>query len=566
MTFLERQCNRPEIRRLLLPTILLVGAYFGYANWFYLDDAYIAFRYALNFSEGHGFVWYPGSREYGYTNFLFTVMVGLLMKLGLSAENASSLISFPAYLMVLVITFHMGRRWLGSYAAGAIASLLLATHLTMNGYATSGLETSLQAALILSAYHLGFRVMERRFDARSQWLLGLVVMLALLVRLDSGVLMLPLYLVLAFLWLGEIRHKHCSLAQMMHCCFRVGLFPVLGLIALMAFCYANYGQFLPNSFYVKLDGDGHFDNGLRYLFSYLLYQELALVFVVVMIVGMWAARRFSFSRDPYVWSLLAAMLCWMAYLLYAGGDFMQFRFMVPVLPLMTLYVCAVFMRFARSDNRDFFAILLLTVLGYGNYVQRDYFTVERRVDPAGVESFALMASHVMSTEISWSHAGKTLNRLFYTGSPDDVHIAVTSAGAVPYFSRLPTLDMIGLNSRGVISNSEPLLPDKPGHAISATLGYIISQQVHLIIGHPNFLQIKNGRFHCLPIDTVMVHRQVEEPVVLIALGNDFYLPAIYLKQHPAIEKQIKSGNILYLNDIKERVDCAHVFLSAQYRH
>ena len=42
------------------------------------DDAYISFRYARHLADGHGLVWNVGERVEGYTNFLWTLLLGLL--------------------------------------------------------------------------------------------------------------------------------------------------------------------------------------------------------------------------------------------------------------------------------------------------------------------------------------------------------------------------------------------------------------------------------------------------------------------------------------------------------
>src|SRR6185295_18291193 len=53
---------------------------------FTVDDAYISFRYARNFSRGLGLVYNPGERIEGYTNFLWTVMLGIGIKVGFDPD------------------------------------------------------------------------------------------------------------------------------------------------------------------------------------------------------------------------------------------------------------------------------------------------------------------------------------------------------------------------------------------------------------------------------------------------------------------------------------------------
>jgi hypothetical protein len=59
---------------------LFVRAFY-YSGWMD-DDAYISFRYARNWTDGLGLVFNPGERVEGYTNFLWTVLLGSLHRMG----------------------------------------------------------------------------------------------------------------------------------------------------------------------------------------------------------------------------------------------------------------------------------------------------------------------------------------------------------------------------------------------------------------------------------------------------------------------------------------------------
>ena len=54
-----------------------------------IDDAYISYRYALNFVQGHGLVYNPGEPVEGYTNFLWTVFIAAGMPLGLHPSSTA---------------------------------------------------------------------------------------------------------------------------------------------------------------------------------------------------------------------------------------------------------------------------------------------------------------------------------------------------------------------------------------------------------------------------------------------------------------------------------------------
>ena len=68
------------------------------------DDAWISFRYAMNFVSGTGLVFNPGERVEGYTNFLWVLMNAPAFPLAIPPEtfaNVMSLASFAGIVLLL---------------------------------------------------------------------------------------------------------------------------------------------------------------------------------------------------------------------------------------------------------------------------------------------------------------------------------------------------------------------------------------------------------------------------------------------------------------------------------
>src|SRR5262245_58484813 len=80
---------------------------------FICDDAYISFVYARNFAERWELVFNPGERVEGYTNFLWTVVLGLFMKAGLAPEISSLLLGVAFAVGTLVLTVRLMSRLRG---------------------------------------------------------------------------------------------------------------------------------------------------------------------------------------------------------------------------------------------------------------------------------------------------------------------------------------------------------------------------------------------------------------------------------------------------------------------
>ncbi len=55
------------------------------------DDAFISYRYARNWADGHGPVFNPGQARpvEGYTNFLWTAFLAAALKIGFDPETTS---------------------------------------------------------------------------------------------------------------------------------------------------------------------------------------------------------------------------------------------------------------------------------------------------------------------------------------------------------------------------------------------------------------------------------------------------------------------------------------------
>ena len=60
--------------------------------WYTVDDAYISYRYAENAAKGLGFVFNPGERVEGFTNFLWTLLLAVAFKLGADTVIASKIL------------------------------------------------------------------------------------------------------------------------------------------------------------------------------------------------------------------------------------------------------------------------------------------------------------------------------------------------------------------------------------------------------------------------------------------------------------------------------------------
>lgn len=480
---------RKYARQLVLGEILLLLV----AAWwlrFVQDDAFISFRYAEHWANGHGLVWNIGEPPIeGFTNLLYTLMIGVMMRLGLDPVLASYLIGLASVTGTALGTIRLSR------TSGHVALALLATNFSFVAYATGGLETQLQAALVVWSLALVFGT-ERPRAALSGLLLGLAVW----TRLDSVLFGSAIGIFLL------VRRDWRALGTWL-----VALLGVFG--ALVAFKLHTFGGVLPNTFYAKASGLAslRFKNGYEFWLAWLRSYGL----IVPLLLTAWMTlRRLAWSPG------LVAMLTfavWSAYVVWVGGDFMEFRFFVPLFP-----VIVAGLSFALDEvalpwlSAVFVTGLMLESVGFAHDAgERDFLPYAD-----GLETIRGLAGHIDDRGHAWAKIGRFFGEAF---KGTDVTFAVGAAGAMPFYSKLRAVDSFGLNDKWIARNGRPLSP-RPGHSRIAQYGYLRSQRVNLVPWP------RNDADDPIPSGAKIVDLVVEP---------NFIVPALYLVPNPAVDHAIE---------------------------
>jgi hypothetical protein len=355
----------------------------------------------------------------------------------------------------------------------------------------------------------------------------------MLCRLDSVLLIAPAVAWPTLQWLRD-RQRRGSLAVERYGMPLVILgIPVIATLLFLLACKAYYGSALPNSFYAKVAGGSRAaDFGLQYLLRFLAVQAGFPVALGLMSAGaLVSTRRDGVSHHPILALLCLAVCLWLAYLLYVGGDLMEFRLLVPIIPLYLVSGYALLGRLNEQHGMRPIVFVLVTVIALGaNLSHRSL--LRERLPGWPIESTRSL--HLFLTRHpGWMDAGRSLNQLFQTGGADQVVIATAAAGAIPFYSDLPTVDQLGLNDR-YIARYGVYYTSAPGHRRTATIDYLRSRGVNLVIGHPEFAtslaEVEN------PYPGL--------PLIFIPLtGSVSYLQANYLTPHPTIDSLLANGTL-----------------------
>jgi arabinofuranosyltransferase len=488
----------------------------AWTNRFVQDDAFISFRYARNLVDGIGLAWNPGERVEGYTNFLWTLLVAAGMKLGAEPVLFTQALGLSLFTCSLIFTWRLGvESGLGRPAA-LLTLLLTGTNYTFSCYATGGLETPLVTAIFLAGCVLAVRI---RYGAsgRERGLLVLSILCAagILTRMDTALLFaVPFVAVLAPVG------KRRLLPDLV----RLTALPVLIVGSWLVWKYSFYGDIFPQPFYLKALGASSPEHGARYFYTYIVsYDLVPFLFFFIFSFGILFLRE---HRTRLV--MVGIVSLWFAYIWKVGGDFMEFRFMVPVIPLMTLLL--VWMLFSRVTRNWIRVAGALLVLG-GSIHHAITFSYNPDV---GIEPVRDLNGHLYHPWENWTGIGKALGAAFRPS--DSVTIATTAAGAIPYYSRLRSVDMLGLNTPGAASRGV-FIGYVPGHQRILGYEFLEERGVNLVISHPSVRRI-GERSEGLPLLPSEGTLHLRGKVIAMPIGNGYEAEMFYIRPNAAVDSAI----------------------------
>lgn len=413
------------------------------------DDAFISFRYAGNLANGLGLVFNPGERVEGYTNFLWAVLMAGVLRAGLPVEQMANLLGVASGGVLLVLVVRLGARRSGiSNPFVWIAPVALAANRTFCAWSTGGLAT-MPFALLVFAGLVRFGAERDRRDEKP-WGSATLLAIASLLRPEGPLFAALCGLSLAGDALYTRRRSPAALGRW------VAVYaPPVGAHLLWRWVY--YGYPLPNTFYAKVSGIW-LDQGAAYLGLFARDHWLV-----------WLCPLLAFgvlrTRDFTTRLLAVALGSWALYLLAIGGDRFEYRFTTIFLaPLYFLLQESVRLLAQSLDvwtRRSFVAPVAGSLAGLAIVVgacspNATGFTEER-----GIAGLARIRSYAERR----SEAGRFLRSLVDQGFlRGDELVAVGGAGALPYYSGLPTLDLAGLtdvsiahqalHERGVIAHEK----------------------------------------------------------------------------------------------------------------
>jgi hypothetical protein len=274
-----------------------------------------------------------------------------------------------------------------------------------------------------------------------------------------------------FCLLAEVASRRRSLKS-----FALFVLPFLVVVgAHFLWRYSYYGYWLPNTFYAKVHGLWWEQS--RKFFAHFLADYRLHLFLPLGLIPALARRRF----DDILWLAAAALYC--GYVVYIGGDRFEFRFLVAILPILYVLVAdglhAVWCALPRE--RPVQRALAGFITG-GVAVGLLLSTHLGSVRPEAVRTRDGVAS--LGTIKSYAEKrmfeGRYLRDLIERGVlPADLRVAVSGAGALPYYTMWPMLDVHGLNDV-TIARQPVRKRSYVGHELRPPPGYLAEKRIVVV--------------------------------------------------------------------------------------
>lgn len=388
------------------------------------EDAAILMRYAQHFGEGFGIVWNIGDKPIdGATDFLFMVVVGLLVKLGLSLELSTRMIGFISHILTVVIVYIALR---DLYKSQIIPALLSALYLAVGPglyYVAAYFGTPFFALFGCITWWIALKLIVQNNNSQKLSLLFSVSSLITGLIRPEGVFLVG-FMMLSIVYFNGMKKSYKPIL------YFIGIFLLIGSIYFI-WRWHYFGYPLPNPFYKKGGGYIHLSSLKMSIFYTTI---LCLPFIPAFILGLRSPkilRRTIRNLIPIVgFTVIFALI----------SNEMNFgaRFQYVLLP-----ICLIsWYPLVKDIRRDFHfqcwkemdwykrltIILFLTIFSLG-VVGYQYY----------------LASHFTYYRDGRYEVACMLNEYSNKG----YIIATTEAGILPLYSRWKTVDTWGLNDQWI---------------------------------------------------------------------------------------------------------------------
>lgn len=387
------------------------------------DDALISLRYAMRLLEGEGLTWTDGERVEGYSNLLWVLAVAFVSFFGSEPIDSARILGFTLMSgsLTAIIYYFLRKVSYSNLIAAIVGGLLFTFSGSFAVWVVGGLEQPLLAFLLAWGLVTYLISMENEvLKIRDYFIPGLFFGLIVITRPDG--IIFPS--VLIFVYVASKKFKRIDLMKSL----KFFSFPLGFYVLQLIFRLSYYGEWVPNTALVKVTlSSSHILHGLEYVFDGIINLFPLFLLLAISIILLIKQKKFF----PEAAMLLFTIIVWIIYIILVGGDiFPGRRHFVPVILISIYIISLAISNHKRIKDSIMFSPLLLVLPFVAAYAYMQYNDKE----------------NIKAKEEKWEYEGKAigllLKKAFFQEKP---LVAVTSAGCIPYWSELPSLDMLGLN-------------------------------------------------------------------------------------------------------------------------
>lgn len=473
------------------------------------DDAFISFRYARNLVNGLGLVYNTGERVEGFTNFLWTLLIALGMKLQLEPVAFSETLGIVFYgmniLLCSALSWRLRTHDTNNYIILPLTAIALSFHRDFAAYATSGLETSMFTFLVSLAY-AALLLQKTRTGLVCA---GVFLVLAMMTRPD-GVIFLA----------GCVAYLLLTNAAPFRSTIVLILPSIVLFLPYWLWRFEYFGFFFPNSFYAKSIDLPYYGQGLEYALMYIRTYYVFALLPILAVVYFIRRRRQTDRRDllrtiparplgrhPILLAMLL-IIFYSAFIIRIGGDFMFARFFVPVTPLLFLALeRLIHLISQRMSNLIFQCIVVLATM----------FRVDQFHDQTIVGYIADEALYYTREDLEHSRKdGATLHK-YFDGLPVSVAFWAGQVKLMYYADPAVAIETSTGLTDTAIAHQAIAARGRPGHEKNATGLYLMKRRVNFYLGPTAVPPPKQQPLNAIVFDYILARIVVYDNAVMSRL-------------------------------------------------
>jgi hypothetical protein len=432
----------------------------------------------------------------GYTNFGWTLYMGLLHLLPFPVSKISLVIMITGLLILLTNVIIVKRiaqlLFPDLRMIPALATVCTAFNFPLVYWSLRGMEVGL-VCLLISVLILISLKLYNTFLWKQFILFALISFFTFLVRIDS-----LLQIGILSLFIGASAYKSKKLPQF----FIISC----GLVLLMFFYILAqklyFGDFLPNSYYLKVTGVSileRLSSGITFFIKTSLF-DVSLYLLIILYGFLFLGRK---AFDLRLTLLLSLFVIQCIYSIYVGGDFAE-NSVGGANRFITQGICPLIMAFSMVVYK---IVLHLRSLSFGKLIKSPYQSLWLFLFLSFSTVFLTNGQHwitwvkLNAPMLGYDTRRAKIGVLVNSGTDKNARIASHSAGQIPYYSKRYSIDLLGKND-AVIAKGKPSTSFYPGHN-KWNYNYSIGQLKPDVIADewgesPGWLEIHKDEYERLP--------------------------------------------------------------------